>query len=209
MRLLLVGATGLVGSHVLRLALADARITQVTAPVRRALPQASRLLAPQVDYASLPPDAPWWQADAVVCTLGTTIRTAGSQAAFRRVDHDYPLAVARLARAAGTPVYVLNSAIGADAGSRFFYNRVKGELERDLQAEGFASLTFVRPGLIGGRREEFRAGERIMQGLLGALGPVLPARWRLNPAPGIAAALLEAAVQARPGVHVITADTLT
>lgn len=209
MRLLLVGATGLVGSHVLRLALADARITQVTAPARRALPQASRLLAPQVDYASLPPDAPWWQADAVVCTLGTTIRTAGSQAAFRRVDHDYPLAVARLARAAGTPVYVLNSAIGADAGSRFFYNRVKGELERDLQAEGFASLTFVRPGLIGGRREEFRAGERIMQGLLGALGPVLPARWRLNPAPRIAAALLEAAVQARPGVHVITADTLT
>ncbi|MDQ8035699.1 MAG: NAD(P)H-binding protein [Bordetella sp.] len=209
MRLLLVGATGLVGSHVLRLALADARITQVTAPVRRALPQASRLLAPQVDYASLPPDAPWWQADAVVCTLGTTIRTAGSQAAFRRVDHDYPLAVARLARAAGTPVYVLNSAIGADAGSRFFYNRVKGELERDLQAEGFASLTFVRPGLIGGRREEFRAGERIMQGLLDALGPVLPARWRLNPAPRIAAALLEAAVQARPGVHVITADTLT
>lgn len=209
MRLLLVGATGLVGSHVLRLALADARITQVTAPVRRALPQASRLLAPQVDYASLPPHAPWWQADAVVCTLGTTIRTAGSQAAFRRVDHDYPLAVARLARAAGTPVYVLNSAIGADAGSRFFYNRVKGELERDLQAEGFASLTFVRPGLIGGRREEFRAGERIMQGLLGALGPVLPARWRLNPASRIAAALLEAAVQARPGVHVITADTLT
>ncbi|OZI63983.1 NAD-dependent dehydratase [Bordetella genomosp. 1] len=209
MRLLLVGATGLVGGHVLRLALADARITQVTAPVRRALPQAAGLLAPQVDYAALPPDAPWWQADAVICTLGTTIRTAGSQAAFRRVDHDYPLAVARLARAAGTPVYVLNSAIGADAGSRFFYNRVKGELERDLQAEGFASLTFVRPGLIGGRREEFRAGERIMQGLLGALGPVLPARWRLNPAPRIAAALLEAAVQARPGVHVITADTLT
>nr|WP_235001387.1 hypothetical protein [Nitrosovibrio sp. Nv4] len=64
------------------------------------------------------------------CTLGTTtIRTAGSQTAFRRVDHDYPLAVAQRAHAHGTPTYVLNSAIGADAGSRFFYNRVKSELE--------------------------------------------------------------------------------
>ncbi|WP_407274908.1 hypothetical protein V6C39_05835 [Dickeya ananatis] len=98
MKLLLVGATGLVGHQVLLKALAESRITQVTAPVRRELPAHDKLLAPQVSFEHLPQDADWWQADAVICTLGTTIKTAGSQAAFYRVDHDYPLAVARLAK---------------------------------------------------------------------------------------------------------------
>src|SRR5688572_4654854 len=128
MKLLLVGATGLVGSHVLRQALTESRIDLVVAPARRPLPEHAKLHAPLVDFEHLPEDASWWQADAVVCTLGTTIKTAGSRETFRRVDHDYPLAVARLARRHGTPTYVLNSALGADAASRIFYNRVKGQL---------------------------------------------------------------------------------
>ena len=127
-RLLLVGATGLVGRHVLAQALADPRVGGVTAPARRELPAHLKLASPRVDFERLTDAADWWQADAAICTLGTTLRTAGSKAEFRRVDHDYPLAVARLARAAGTPTYVLNSAIGADADSRFLYNRTKGEL---------------------------------------------------------------------------------
>lgn len=208
MKLLLVGATGLVGRHVLVLALADARVTAVVAPVRRALPAHAKLQAPLVDYDSLPSGAPWWQADAVICTLGTTMKAAGTRHVFRRVDHDYPLAVARLALAAGTPAYVLNSAAGANASSRIFYNRVKGELERDLAALGFASLTHVRPGLIGGERDEARAGEGAALRILRVLGPVLPARWRINPAPRIAQALLEAAIAAAPGVHVVTSERL-
>jgi uncharacterized protein YbjT (DUF2867 family) len=98
--------------------------------------------------------------------------------------------------------------MGADAGSRIFYNRVKGELERDLRAQGFASLTFVRPGLISGPRTEHRPGERLMVGLLGTLGPLLPRRWRLNPAHRIAQALIEAAVSARPGVHTVGSGAL-
>lgn len=142
---MLVGATGLMGRHVLQRALADPRVDAIVAPTRRALPTHAKLSSPSVDYEWLDEDASWWRADAVICTLGTTLRTAGSEAAFRRVDHDYPLAVARLARAHGTPTYVLNSAIGADAGSRFFYNRVKGELENALRLVGFDSLTLVRP----------------------------------------------------------------
>ncbi|WP_377035795.1 hypothetical protein [Microvirga sp. GCM10011540] len=130
---------------------AHIRIDAVVAPVRRPLPAHPKLLAPRVDFERLPEDAGWWQADAVVCTLGTTIRTAGSQEAFRRVDRDYPLAVARLSREHGAETFALNSAIGADPSSRFFYNRVKGERERDLAGLGFRSLTFVRPGLIGGQ----------------------------------------------------------
>ncbi len=209
MKLLLAGATGLVGGHVLRLALEDDRITCVVAPVRRALSiKHAKLHAPIVDYNALPPDADWWQADAAICALGTTMKAAGSQAAFRRVDYDYPLTVARLAHQHGTPTYVLNSATGANADSRFFYNRVKGELERDLAQVGFASLTHARPGLIGGKRAESRPAERAAIVALGALGPLLPRRWRLCPPQNIAQAMIEAALRARPGVHVVPATAM-
>ncbi|HEX8606287.1 MAG TPA: NAD-dependent dehydratase [Pseudoduganella sp.] len=208
MKLLLVGATGLVGRHVLDQALADPRIASVTAPGRGALPPHPRLSSPRVDFGRLDREAPWWRADAVICTLGTTMRVAGSQAAFRTVDHDYPLAVARLARAHGTPTFVLNSAIGADPGSRFFYNRVKGELERDLAGEAFQSLAFVRPGIIGGKRMQFRLGEQLLVAGLTLAGPLLPRRWRVNPAARIAQALLAAALSPRPGTHIVTADQL-
>jgi uncharacterized protein YbjT (DUF2867 family) len=209
MKLLLVGSTGLVGRHVLELALADDRIDAVIAPVRRPLPDHPKLFAPVLDFDQLPEQAPWWHVDAVICALGTTIRVAGSQEAFRRVDHDYPLAVARLAKRYGTSAYVLNSAMGAAASSRFFYNRVKGELENDLTGLDFPSLTFVRPGLIGGHREEVRLGERVMGFVLTALGPVLPRVWRINPAERIAHAMLEAAIHRKPGVHLISSRDLT
>jgi uncharacterized protein YbjT (DUF2867 family) len=208
MKLLLVGATGLVGRHVLELALADERVTQVVAPVRRPLPEHPRLLAPQVDYEQLPEDADWWRADAVICTLGTTMKLAGSREAFRRVDHDYPLQVARLAHRHGTRTYALNSAVGANARSRFFYNRVKGELEAHLGEVGFASLALVRPGLIGGQRADHRWGEGTMLRVLGLLEPLLPRGWRINPAANIAQALLTAALEPRPGVSVVSAAQL-
>jgi uncharacterized protein YbjT (DUF2867 family) len=208
MKLLLVGATGLVGSHVLRQALADSRVDAVVAPTRRPLAEHAKLQAPLIDFEHLPDDAGWWQADAVICTLGTTIKTAGSRAAFRRVDYDYPLAVAQRARQRGTAAYVLNSALGADPASRVFYNRVKGELERDLAQVGFSSLTHVRPGLIGGDRQEVRTGERALLVALAALGPVLPRRWRINPAENIARALLAAAQRAEPGIHIVPSEEL-
>ncbi|WP_129774731.1 NAD(P)H-binding protein [Peristeroidobacter soli] len=208
MKLLLVGATGLVGRSVLDFALADPRITAVVALTRRPLPPNSKLQAVQVDFDNLPADAPWWQVDAVICALGTTMRIAGSQEAFKRVDYEYPLAVARLARQHGTPVYVLNSALGADPGSRIFYTRVKGEVERELTRLNFPSLTLARPGFIGGNRDEIRTGERVTLAVLGALGSLVPKRWRMNPATRIARAMLDAAVRAEPGLHVIGSDQL-
>lgn len=208
MKLIIVGATGLVGGHVLAQALASPAVTAVFAPARRPLPAHAKLQAPVVDYETLPDDASLWRADAAICTLGTTLRQAGSQAAFRRVDHDYVLAVARLAHRHGTPAFVLNSAIGADSGSRFFYNRVKGEVEAALAGLGFASLTFVRPGLIGGNRDHSRPAERASLIAVRALGPVLPRRWRINPAERIAGALLEAAILRPPGIQVIPAQRM-
>lgn len=210
MKILHAGATGLVGRHTLSLLLADARITRVVAPTRRALPLPHpKLDNPIIDFDQMPEDAHWWNADAVICTLGTTIKQAGSQAAFRTVDLDYPLAIARLAHAHGAKAFVLNSAMGADRGSRIFYNRIKGELESALAQIGYPSLTFVRPGLIGGARDEFRVGERIATVALQVLAPVIPRRYRINPAERIAAALVDAAIIAAPGNHVVPSDLLT
>ena len=203
MKLILAGATGLVGRHVLAFALADPRVEAVIAPTRRTLPGHPKLFAPIVDFDRLPEDADWWRADAVVCALGTTIKVAGSQDVFRRVDFDYPLAFARLAHRHGAQTYALNSAKGADAASRIFYSRTKGELEQALRQVGFDSLTFVRPGLIGGERDTPRSGEHIASVVLGALHPLLPRGWRINPADRIARCLLEAAIAAKPGVHAV------
>jgi uncharacterized protein YbjT (DUF2867 family) len=182
LRLIILGSTGLVGRYLLDLALANPDVSHIVAPVRRAIPAQEKLFAPVIDFDCLP-DAPWWQADAIVCALGTTMRKAGSQQAFRRIDHDYPLLVARLGKQNGVNVFVLNSALGANA-------------------------TFVRPGLIGGMREERRPVERMLQILFGAIGPVLPSQYRINPAQKIAQAMLDAALAARPGVHAIASDLL-
>ncbi|HEV7872890.1 MAG TPA: NAD(P)H-binding protein [Enterovirga sp.] len=206
--ILLVGATGLVGRNVLAQALRDPRIGRVVAPTRRPLPARPGLENPVVDFDDLSENAPWWGVDAVICTLGTTIRAAGSQAAFRRVDHDYPLAVARHAREHGARSFALNSAMGADPNSRFFYSRVKGEVEESLARCGFASLILVRPGLIGGERDEIRPAEFLAQRVLGVLGPMLPRRYRVVPAENIASALTEAAIKAKPGRHIVPAEAM-
>ncbi|WP_369970237.1 NAD(P)H-binding protein [Stenotrophomonas rhizophila] len=209
MKVMLVGATGLVGGQVLQQLLDDARCDAVVAPTRRPLNVTDPVLHnPVVDFERLPTDADWWAVDAVICALGSTIRQAGSREAFARVDHDYPLQVATLAQAHGAHAFVLNSAMGADPASRFFYNRVKGRLEQDLRGLGYPSLTLVRPGLIGGERTERRPGEHLASVVLGALGPVLPRAWRISPAQTIAGEMLEAALAPRPGVQIVDAAAL-
>ena len=204
--LLLFGATGLVGREVLRLALADPQVKHLTAPTRRPLAPHSHLTNPQVDFDALPPDARWWKADAVICTLGSTIKQAGSNEVFHRIDHGYPLAVARLARAHGTRGFALTSSTGAAPRAKSFYLRTKGELERDLDSCGFPSLTFVRPSLIGGQRDESRPAERLTMFLMTAVRPILPRRYRMVPAESIARALIKAALSGIPGRHVIESE---
>lgn len=209
MNLLHVGATGLVGRLVLALLLDAPQVEQVTAPTRRALDlRHPKLRNPIVDFDALPKDADWWAADAVICTLGTTIKEAGSQAAFRRVDFEYPFQVAELARSRDAGTYVLNSALGANAHSRIFYNRVKGELEDALAAVGFTSLVLVRPGLIDGVRAKPRPGEGRALTISRLLRPLLPKQWRPSRAERIAQALVDAALQPSLGRSVIEARQL-
>ena len=209
MKVLHVGATGLVGRLVLARLLQAPRVERVVAPTRRPLALAdARLLNPVVDFEALPEDTGWWAVDAVVCTLGTTIADAGSKAAFRRVDHDYPLHVARLARRHGATTFALNSAMGANAGSSIFYNRIKGELEEALLALGYPSLVLVRPGLIDGERERPRAGEGRALAVSRLLRPLLPPKWRPSRAERIADALVQAVLDPPAGRRLVEAERL-
>ena len=209
MNILHVGATGLIGTLVLQRLLDAPQVARVIAPTRRPLRLTHpRLFNPVVDFDALPADAEWWAADAVICTLGTTMAAAGSKDAFRRVDHDYPLQVAQLARRHGARVSALNSALGANARSPIFYNRVKGELEDALAALDYPSLVLVRPGLIDGQRERPRAGEGRALAVSRLLRPLLPKKWRPSRAERIADALVDAALHPPPGRSVVEADRL-
>jgi uncharacterized protein YbjT (DUF2867 family) len=112
-------------------------------------------------------------AEVAICALGTTIRAAGSQAAFRAVDHDAVLAFARAAKGAGVTRFIVVTAVGADANSSVFYSRVKGEVERDLTSIGFARLDIIQPGLILGPRAERRPVEAFFQAVMPLLNPLL------------------------------------
>jgi len=207
LRLLLVGATGAVGREVLTTALADPRFHQVVAPTRRPLPAHPRLLNPVLDFAALPADAPWWQVDAVICTLGTTIKTAGSQAVFAAVDRDLPIEVGRLARAGGASRYALNSSLGASASGNF-YLRTKAQAEAGIRALGYPVYTVVRPSLIDAEREDSRPGERIGLAIARALRPLIPRRYRAVPATRIAQALLAGVLREQPGEDIVESERL-
>lgn len=202
-QLLLLGASGLVGRAALQLALADPRVASVVAPTRRPLPAQAKLSNPVIDFDHVDPDQPQWRVDAVICALGTTIADAGSQAAFRKVDYDYPLAFAKLAHANGAGTFALTSAKAANPKSAVFYSRTKGELEQAVRSLGFASLTLLRPGLLDGERQAHRPMEQLALRVSRALDGVLPGSWRAVPAAAVAGALVKAALEAPPGEHII------
>jgi len=200
---LLAGATGLVGRECLAQLAADPDVSTVVALVRRPSDAATvhhrKLRFEQVDFDQLGLQPRRLQADQAICALGTTIRKAGSREAFRRVDHDYALALARLARQQGARHFLLVSALGASSRSRVFYSRVKGELEEAIASLCYPSFTIVRPSLLLGERDEFRLGEEVGK----RLAWLTPARWKPVEARDVAATLVAAALEDRPGRRVI------
>lgn len=205
--LLLAGATGAVGGHVLRLALADPRIGRVVAPTRRPLQAHPKLVNPLPDFGALPEQADWLFVDAVICALGTTIADAGSKPAFAAVDRDLPIALAQRARRCGARAFALNSSLGAShKGS--FYQRTKAEAEDGIAAIGFERCVFVRPALIDTERATVRRAEKIGLAISRALGGLLPARWRPVPAEAIARCLLEQVLLPAPGRFIVESEAI-
>ena len=195
---LVAGATGLVGQEILRGLLADDSVAAVHVLARRPIGlQHAKLAAHVVDFAALPALP---AIDEAYLALGTTIKVAGSQSAFRAVDFDANLAVAKAARAAGATRLGLVSAMGADPKSSIFYNRVKGELEAALAPLGYDAVVIARPSFLAGDREALgqpvRGGEKLALRVSQWLKPVIPANLRSIASRDVAAALLRAVPRA-------------
>jgi uncharacterized protein YbjT (DUF2867 family) len=199
---ILAGATGLVGGECLRLLLASPRYERVIVVSRRALDETGprgKLRQVVVEFDHLGEMRARLRGDHVFCALGTTIRKAGSQAAFRTVDYEYPLRLAQLTLKNGARHFSLVSALGASRSSPFFYSRVKGETEQGLRQMGWPSLALLRPSVISGQRAESRPFERLSEHLL----KLAPATWRPVSASDIAAAMIATALSEPPGVTII------
>lgn len=204
---LIAGATGLVGSHLLQRLLADARYGRVIAVGRKPLDVSHvKLETLQIDFDRLESELRGIAAEEWFCTLGTTIKQAGSQEAFRLVDYEYPLALARFAASSGAEQMLAVTAMGASANSRIFYSRVKGELERDMAALKLPKLHLFRPSLLLGKRRDFRLGERIGAVVMTGIGPLMARplhKYRGIQADTVAQGMIAAAHRAcGPGVHI-------
>ncbi len=217
MNVIIAGASGLIGGHLLEGLLADAKFEKVTSLVRRAGSRAAakldaKLIEQIVDFGSLD-GVSLPSAQVAFCCLGTTIKKAGSKDAFRAVDHDAVLGFARAAKRAGVSKFIVVTALGADAKSPVFYNRVKGEIERDLTGVGFDSLVVFRPSLLLGERAESRAAEKIAIKLAPIWSPLLIgplATYRPIEAERVASAMLvKATRQTEPFEVVAGSDILS
>lgn len=169
---LLVGATGLIGSQVLTRLLHAPYYSKVIVLTRSELPVKNTKLA-EIIFDFDHPDVSQIVADDVFCCLGTTIKKAGSQEAFRKVDFDYSLRIAKLAKLNGANKFLIVTAMGADSKSSIFYNRVKGEVEDELKELHYNSLHILRPSLLLGERKESRLGERVGEIFASVLKPVM------------------------------------
>ncbi len=161
-RALLLGATGLVGRFTLQYLLESPHYQEIIALTRRKLEiNNPKLSVKVIDFNNLDRNSEYFAVDDVFCCLGTTIKTAGSKAAFRLVDHTYPVEIARLCKEKGAGTFSVISAVGANADSKIFYNRIKGEMEQALRQLSFDGLLIYRPSLLVGKRKEVRFGEKV------------------------------------------------
>lgn len=201
--ILLAGASGLTGEHLLDRLLNEPTVTRVLAPSRKPLAEHPRLENPVGDPAVFLPQLRG-QVDIAFCCLGTTIKQAGSEEAFRAIDQDMVVGFAKRAREMGARHLIVISAIGADPKSSIFYNRVKGQMEEALKAQGWPQLTIVRPSLLLGERLEPRLAEQ----LAGPLSRLIPGKYHGIEVCELARAMWRLALEEQDGVRVVESDEL-
>lgn len=201
--ILLAGATGLTGEHLLDRLLNEPTVARVLAPTRRPLAEHPHLVNPVGALESLLPQLEGL-VDVAFCCLGSTLRQAGSQEAFRAVDLELVLAFARRARELGARHFIVISALGANPASSIFYNKVKGEMETALKAMDWPQLTIARPSLLMGPRSEFRLGERLAEPFM----RWVPGKYRGIEACRLARALWRLALEEEDGTRIIESDDL-
>jgi len=203
---LLAGATGLIGNHCLDFLLNDNAYDSVNILVRKEIqlkrPKLRQLV---VNFDKLNEYASSIKADDVFCCLGTTIKKAGSQANFKKVDLEYPVEIARIALENGAGQYLFVTAIGADKSSLVFYNRVKGEVEQTVKKLPYKSIHIFRPSLLLGERQEHRSGEKFGTALYHLTSPLFIGplkKYKAIEGKAVAGAMAECAKKNSPGIFI-------
>ncbi|HWU69200.1 MAG TPA: NAD(P)H-binding protein, partial [Stenotrophobium sp.] len=200
---LIAGVTGLVGEQLLLQMVASDTYAQITLLSRKPLAvDDARVRVVMTDFSDLAALGTALRADDVFCCLGTTLKTAGSRAAFERVDYQMVVDLARAAHAQGAQQFLVISAAGTAANSPSFYSRVKARMEQDVAAAGFDSVQILRPSLLLGTRREHRQGERAAQRIMPMLSPLLWGglkKYRAVTAHDVAAAMLQLAARRQSG----------
>ncbi|WP_212958138.1 oxidoreductase [Paenibacillus albilobatus] len=210
---LVLGATGLVGGELLGELLRSEAYESVGVLTRQPLGvRHPKLHESVIDFEQLEDHAERFQGVRdVFCCLGTTIRKAGSQTKFRKVDLEYPLRAAKIAKRQGVGQFLAVTAMGADPNSKIFYNRVKGEAEKAVCSVGIPGVHLFRPSLLLGDRGEFRFGEAAGAWVMRSLDPLLrgrAAKYRAMPAKTLARAMVSIALTGTAGVHVYPNDVI-
>ena len=200
---LVAGSTGLIGNQLLQLLLEDNYYDVVKAISRKPLeithPKLENIV---LDFDRMAEHHDKLKADDVFCCLGTTIKKVKTKEKFRKVDFDYPVDLANLAKANGAEQYLLVSALGADKKSSIFYNQVKGEVEEAIREVGFKSCQIFRPSLLMGNRSESRSGEDAGKVFFKYLGFLVPAKYKGIDSIKVARAMQKIAAQRKPGTHI-------
>lgn len=209
---ILLGASGLTGSSLLNILLEDNTYTEVKIFVRKSLNISHpKLTVHIIDFDKPHTYEKFVQGDVIFCCLGTTIKQAGSQAAFRSVDYSYPVNFGKIAKQNGIQQYLLVSSIGANANSSVFYLRTKGECETGIKETGINSISVFRPASLSGKREIPRTSEKISLGLLNLLSFLLVGKlkkYKPIKAKKVAEAMFKASLNARPGFNVYESDAI-
>lgn len=207
---LVAGATGLIGKYLLEELSTSPGYQKVYALVRRPVGVAGveEIIS---DYDALVASILPQGITDVFCSLGTTISKAGSRENFKKVDYEYVLKLAKLVKEIGAKSFFVVSALGANPGSLVFYNRLKGEMERDLESLGFSFLGVFRPSLLEGKREEVRPGETVGQFFAKIVSPFLLGgirKYRLIHGRTVAKAMIRIAEKEPTGVRILGSDRI-
>lgn len=205
---LVAGSTGLIGSQLLDLLLADGYYDKVIALSRKPLPVShARLENVLVDINSLD-KLSTVKADDVFCCLGTTMKQEGSKEAFKRVDYEYPLQLAKSLKSSGANKFLLVSALGANKSSRIFYNEVKGLVEEAIGNLKYESYHIFRPSLLIGPRKESRVGEDAAKIVYSFFGFLIPKKYKGIESVKVARAMMTEAKSNKVGLHIYESAAL-
>jgi uncharacterized protein YbjT (DUF2867 family) len=212
MRALIVGSTGLVGGHLLQELLTSEHFSEVESWIRKPTGTVHPKLKERIvdfdrlDRMEVTP------ATHVFCCLGTTIKKAKSQEAFRRVDYRYVAELAALAMRSGSKVFTVVSSVGADPKSGNFYLRTKGEMEEAVKQSGVPVVVILRPSMLMGERKEFRLGEQVGKWVMKAVHPLLLGSLRKYRGVGgadVARVMIRLSLESAPGVRIWEGDRIT